>query len=1039
MIEPEERAGPGTVTGTLAFLFTDLAGSTQLWERLPGAMRAALERHDAILSEAIETSSGRVVKTTGDGLMAVFPTAVDGVTASLAAQQALGAERWGETGPLRVRMGLHAGDADRRGDDYFGPTINRTARIMAAGHGGQVLLSAAAAALAEERLPAGASLRDLGEYRLKDLGRPERVFQLIHPTLETTFPPLATQDRAAANLPIQAAPFVGRRVELADVDRRLEDPLIRLLTLTGPGGTGKTTLAIRAAGDQVDRFRDGVSFVDLSSARDTDAVLIGLGRAVGVGEAPDRPLRQELTDRLRDRQVLLLLDNFEQVTAAAGVTTELLSDCPEVKLLVTSREPLHVRPEHVYAVPPMVVPPAGQRHITAEQLESYELVQLFVDRARAVRPDFQLDDDNAAAIGDICRRLDGLPLAIELAAARLRLFSPEALRDRLGSRLELLRSTARDLPERQQTLRATIEWSYQLLDPGEQRLFEVLAVFADADLPAVEAVAAAADEQVGSDVDVMEALASLLEKSLIRQADVPRGEPRLVMLETIREYATERLDDRGAGPLVRRAHATYYADLASRLRRDLGGAGRDQAMLAMAADVGNLRLAWRYWIGESDLGQLTKLADSLLILNEARGWYHDTVELTTNLLAVLAGATSTPELVGQEIGLRMSLARALLATRGYTPEVADAYARALELFEGGQELRQHYSVLRGLASLYLLRTEFDKAGELGERILALAEQEGDPSMRIDGHLVVGSTLVFTSDLRGGLRHLDSAIGLFESSPTRAVGSRLGNDPRVSCLTTSAFALWLLGYPDGALERANASLELARRLDHPYTTAYAQFHSGLLHLLRREPETVLARAEKLLELADEYDFRIWSAIGSCLLGAAQASLGQAESGLARIREGMASYQGLVTPPVFWPMLLYVAAAASSRAGLPARGLGPVDEAIVLVGPESSAAFLPEMRLLKGDLLAALEATGEAVPIGSLSTYELALEQARRIGARMSELRAATRLCRSAHSDSAVARFGDLQAVLGTFTEGFGTADLVEAVALAAVDGSRSDGG
>ena len=359
MIEPEARAGSRTATGTLAFLFTDLAGSTQLWERLPSAMKDALERHDAILSEAIETSSGRVVKTTGDGLMAVFPTAADGVAASLAAQQALGAERWGETGPLRVRMGLHAGDADRRGDDYFGPTINRTARIMAAGHGGQVLLSAAAAALAEERLPAGASLRDLGEYRLKDLGRPERVFQLIHPALEATFPPLATQDRAAANLPIQAAPFVGRRVELADVDRRLEDPSIRLLTLTGPGGTGKTTLAIRAAGDQVERFRDGVSFVDLSSARDTDAVLIGLGRAVGVGEAPDRPLRQELTDRLRDRQVLLLLDNFEQVTAAAGVTTELLSDCPEVKLLVTSREPLHVRAEHVYAVPPMVVPPAG--------------------------------------------------------------------------------------------------------------------------------------------------------------------------------------------------------------------------------------------------------------------------------------------------------------------------------------------------------------------------------------------------------------------------------------------------------------------------------------------------------------------------------------------------------------------------------------------------------------------------------------------------------------------------------------------------------
>ena len=290
MQEPAGRPDPHVTAGTLAFLFTDIAGSTQLWERLPGAMKRALERHDAILREAIEASAGRVVKTTGDGMMAVFPTAADGVTASLAAQRTLAAEPWTETGPLRVRMGLHAGDAERRGDDYFGPTVNRTARIMSAGHGGQVLLSAAAAALAADRLPDGASLRDLGEYRLKDLGRPERVFQLLHPALEATFPPLTTLDHGTANLPIPAAPFVGRRVELAEVDRRLEDPSVRLLTLTGPGGTGKTSLGIRAAGDQVDAVpRRGRRSSTCPPRATRRSVLIALGRAVGVGEAPDRP------------------------------------------------------------------------------------------------------------------------------------------------------------------------------------------------------------------------------------------------------------------------------------------------------------------------------------------------------------------------------------------------------------------------------------------------------------------------------------------------------------------------------------------------------------------------------------------------------------------------------------------------------------------------------------------------------------------------------------------------------------------------------
>ena len=345
--------------------------------------------------------------------------------------------------------------------------------------------------------------------------------------------------------------------ELEAVERYLEDPAIRLLTLTGPGGTGKTSLAIRAARDQSARFRDGVSFVDVSAARDADGLILALGRAVGVGEVPARSIREALAERLRERQVLLVLDNFEQVTSAAWVTTELLDKCPQVKLLVTSREPLRVGIEHVFPIPPLGLPPETRRRVSAAEVAGIESIELFVDRARAVRPDFAVTDDNAAAVVEICRRLDGLPLAIELAAARLRLFSPEALRDRLGSRLELLRSAARDVPERQQTLRATIDWSYALLEPAEQRVFEGLAVFADADVRAIEAVAAAAgsDGAVGEgatggsslDIDVIESLASLIEKSLVRQVDAAGGEPRVRMLETIREFATEQLDQAPRG------------------------------------------------------------------------------------------------------------------------------------------------------------------------------------------------------------------------------------------------------------------------------------------------------------------------------------------------------------------------------------------------------------------------------------------------------------------------------------------------------------
>jgi predicted ATPase/class 3 adenylate cyclase len=1014
---------PEPASGTLTFLFTDLEGSTRRWEQAPDAMKAALERHDAILGAAVAGADGQVVKTTGDGMMAVFASAADALGACLTAQRDLADEPWGETGALRVRMGLHAGEAATRTGDYFGPVVNRTARIMAVGHGGQVLLSEAAAVLVLDRLPDGAALLDLGSHRLKDLERPEHLFQLVHPDLAHDFPPLATLDRRPNNLPTQASTFVGRDAELGAIRQRLEEEAVRLLTLTGPGGTGKTRLALRVAADEIDRFDDGVFFVDLSAVRDAEAVPAVTARTIGLNETTDQSLLQELKQQLRHHRELLVFDNFEQVTAAAPTVVELLQDCPGLKLLVTSREALHVRGEHRFSVPPLSLPRAAPGHRSAAELAGCEAIQLFVERAQAVRADFRLTDENAAAVTEICQRLDGLPLAIELATARINLFSPEALRDRLGSRLRLLRGGARDLPARQQTLRATIEWSYQLLDPGEQRLLELLSVFSGAGFEAVEAVAGNVEWLTETGVDILDGVASLLDKSLIQSADPEAGEPRLVMLETIREYAAERLNDLPEfSAAARRAHAAYFADFAQRQWKDLTGQRREPALAAMAADLDNLRLAWGYWAAKRDLDQLNKLVDSLWLLYDARGWYHATIELTTDLLNVLSSSPSTPERVAQEVTLRISLARALMAIKGYTPEVEQAHTRALELLEG-RELPQLFPVLRSLASFYNFQAEHEKGVQVGREILRLAQQQHDPSMLVDGHLVLGANLAFLNDLHAGLEHLDKAIGYYRAEPSRSHRFRLGNNPGVACFTTSAFILWLLGYPDRAVQRASDAVALATELEHPFTLAYALFHGSFLHLWRREPQLVRDRAVGVLQLAEDHDFQIWRALGTCLLGAANTAMGQSEQGLVQVRQGIDLYQGLKTPPVFWPLLLFVQAGAHAQAGRVADGLALIDEALEIAGRGPGMTLLPEFQLLKGDLLLTLPQVDAANPE---SWFQRAFDIAQGLDARMSQLRAATRLCRLRQDHGNDAHGGrDLHAIYDTFTEGFTTADLTEA--------------
>jgi predicted ATPase/class 3 adenylate cyclase len=558
---------PELPRGTVTFLFTDIEGSTALWERDRSAMAAAVARHAALLRQAIESHHGVLYKVIGDAVQAAFPTAPDAVSAALDGQSALLAEDWGQLEPLRVRMAVHAGEAspDPSGD-YLAPALNRLSRLLAAGHGGQILLSQGVQQLTRGALPQAADLRNLGEHRLRDLLDSERVFQLVHPELPTHFPALRTLEGYLNNLPRQPTPLLGREREVAAVDQFLRQADVQLVTLTGPGGVGKTRLALQVAADLLDVFPDGAFFVELALLTDPALVPSTVASALGVREEGGQPVFKALTAFLSDRRLLLALDNFEYLLHSAPIISDLLRVCPEVKILATSRAPLHLRGEREFPVHPLTVPDPSQRESTA-QLTQYEAVRLFVERAQAAKPDFTLNDENAAAVVEICRRLDGLPLAIELAAARIKLLPPQALLERLGERLKVLTGGARDAPARQRTLRDAIAWSHDLLSEDNQTLFRRLAVFAGGcTLEAVEAVTNST-----GDLDTFEGMAALVDESLLRQVEESGGDPRFYLLETVREFGLERLATSTEAATIRQAHATYFAGLTEVLRPGIDG------------------------------------------------------------------------------------------------------------------------------------------------------------------------------------------------------------------------------------------------------------------------------------------------------------------------------------------------------------------------------------------------------------------------------------------------------------------------------------
>ena len=503
-------------TGTVTFLFTDIEGSTKLWEQHPDSMRPALARHDHLLRQSIEANNGYVFKTMGDAFCAAFATAPEAVQAALTAQRLLTAEVWETETSLRVRMALHTGIAEERDGDYFGQALNRVARLLATGHGGQTLLSGATQELTRDHLPLAASLLDLGQRRLKDLGRPEIVFQLRHPALSADFPPLRSLDNPDLpnNLPLQVASFIGREKETTDVKFLLAKT--RLLTLTGSGGSGKTRLALQVAADLLDQYFDGVWLVELATLSDPALVPQAVADVLGVQEQVGQAITRTLKDALYSKSLLLVLDNCEHLVAAcASLAADLLGNCPHVHLLSTSREPLNIAGEQTFRVPSLSLPDPKQTQ-TVETVSQYEAVRLFIERVQAVQPSFMVTNTNAPAVAQVCWRLDGIPLAIELAAARVRSLSVEDVNTRLDNRFRLLTGGARNSLPRQQTLRALIDWSYDLLTEAEKTLLRRLSVFAGGwTLPAAEAVGVGKDAANAGVAgwEVVDLLTSLVDKS----------------------------------------------------------------------------------------------------------------------------------------------------------------------------------------------------------------------------------------------------------------------------------------------------------------------------------------------------------------------------------------------------------------------------------------------------------------------------------------------------------------------------------------------
>jgi len=736
---------------TTALLFSDIEGSTRLLQRLGETYRTVLADHFAIIVDAIRSADGRIVNTMGDGVFAAFTNAQNAVNASVEAQRNLAAHKWPPSGAVRVRLGIHVGRFEPEETEFIGLDVHRAARICNAAHGGQVLISEAGASECEGLLKQGVGLRDLGLHGLKDIDTPEHLYQITASGLLAEFPPPRSRNASPHNLPSEVTDFVGRMREIAEVTKILETT--RLLTLAGPGGTGKTRLALRIANKVLSRFTGGVYFVPLDTIRDPERVIAAIGRAIGVNETDARPIFDVLVEYLAAKEILLVLDNFEQVLNAAPLVSKLLTNCGQLRVLVTSRAILRIAGERVYDVPPLDLPSADLDASLA-QIANISSVDLFVRRAMAAQPGFELTTENAVAVTQIVTRLDGLPLAIELAAVRTRLFPPEVLAKRLDQRFKTLSSGLRGASSHHRTLRDTIAWSYDLLTPEEQAVFRRLGVFAGGfTIDGAEFVAAGEPS-----ADVIEIVGSLIDKSLLRSRSL-QGEARLTMLETVREFALEELESASERERIVGQHIAYVVQLAEEIESQLTGRNELVAVDRLSAEQANIRAALRACLNRGELETGLRICAATWRfwhatgqISEGRNWFEQ----------FLIGSTFS------------STVRA----KG----------------------------LVGMAGLAYWQADYNTAMRCYREALTVYREMGDRLMQAEALYSMSTTLTWSGDVDAGGQLADEALAIFNQLGARA---KVGE-----ALMAQGFARWMKNDLVGARPLWEASLKIARETgDH----------------------------------------------------------------------------------------------------------------------------------------------------------------------------------------------------------------------------------
>jgi predicted ATPase/class 3 adenylate cyclase/Tfp pilus assembly protein PilF len=758
------QASPGGTT----LLFTDIEGSTRLWEREGERMPAALAGHDALARAAVEGNGGIIVKTTGDGIYAAFDDPLGAVNATLALELALRDSTATNGLALRVRYGLHLGVVERRDNDLFGSPVNRAARIMSAAHGNQVLLSQAVVDQVRERLPARVSLKDLGAVRLRDLATSEHVYQLVHPDLRQDFPVLRSLEATPNNLPLQVTSFIGREREQAEIKRLLDGT--RLLTLLGMGGLGKTRLSLQIGADVLDKYPDGVWFVDLAPIKDASLVPNVAAQVLGVREEPGKAITQTLCEHIKDHKLLFVLDNCEHLVAAcASLADALLQGAPGARILATSREALHIRGEQTYPVLPLAAP---DRNAGVEALLRSEAVQLFVERARLQKPSFALTEHDAPAVAEICARLDGIPLALELAAARIRSMSAAQINERLHDRFKLLTGGSRVALERQQTLRALVNWSYDLLQESEQIVLDRLSVFAGGfDLEAAEAVCGAEPLEPG---DILDLVTSLVDKSLV-MFDHERGGARYGLLETIREFALEhltkqrygmletirevahqRLEQRDDVAATAARHCDYYLGIAKMGRAKLQGSEGGQWARRLEIELDNLRAAIALALsGGVESVIAVKFEVALQNFRILRGYV---TEGRNNIRAALA-LPSLPDIAR----CHALYVGGTLATRQGDPVGAmTMLTECLALRRSLGDPRETAGTLSTLALAHLQQGDTAMARERAEEALGLFRELGDQLGEAIGLLNVGEICMQLADDAEARKHFEQCLTLAKS-------------------------------------------------------------------------------------------------------------------------------------------------------------------------------------------------------------------------------------------------------------------------------------